>query len=112
MRFIYLGKFAHLLAISGFLVLTSDTFAQWWQWPFNSYFPVQTFGPIGNQLMGQAAVISASGDLITAQEQARILREQANQAKLDTRKQAFDLMLYERAMTPTFTEEMNRKESM
>ena len=53
--------------------------------------------------------MSSYGDVINAQEQARITREKANQAKLDTKKQAFDLMLYEKANTPSYTETLTKE---
>jgi hypothetical protein len=49
--------------------------------------------------------------LLSQQEQARIVREQANQAKLDTRKKTFDQMKYERENTPTYAEEQERIEA-
>ncbi|MBI3410275.1 MAG: hypothetical protein HY040_18195 [Planctomycetes bacterium] len=98
----------------GALALVLAPSAAWAQYPppYNPYYPVQTYGPIGNQLMGQASVISATGGLYKDQEQARILRQQADQAKIETKKKSFDEMMYEKAMTPTFTEEMNKNQSM
>jgi hypothetical protein len=49
--------------------------------------------------------IQAYAQLGISQEQARILREQANQAKLDTRKKLVDTLAYERANKYTFTQE-------
>lgn len=60
-------------------------------------------GP-GYFLQGTASVVNATGNLYIQQEQARITREQAHQAKLETRRKAFDQNLYEKANTPTFTE--------
>src|SRR5438477_9900558 len=92
------------------LVLAQGAFAQP---PYNPYYPYPpSYGRVGGALQGQASVLSATGDLLTQQEKARILREQANQAKLVTKKKAFDETLYEKAMTPTFTEEMNKNQSM
>jgi hypothetical protein len=58
--------------------------------------------------MGSANVMQAYGNVIQSQESARILREQANQAKLDTRKKAFELEMYIKANTPTYTQEQER----
>jgi hypothetical protein len=56
-------------------------------------------------LRGAADIMRAYGTVITSQEQARVIREQALQAKLETRKKKFDLDMYIKANTPTFTEE-------
>ena len=69
------------------------------------------FGP-GNVLNGQANVISASGDLFIQQEQARVEREKALQAKVDTKRKTFDEMMYEKANTPTFTENQAKIQAM
>jgi hypothetical protein len=82
--------------------------------PPNPYYPAgygSGFGP-GNVLNGQANVISASGDLFVKQEQSRITREQANQAKIDTKRKTFDEMMYEKANTPTFTEDQEKVDMM
>jgi hypothetical protein len=75
--------------------------------PYNPYVnPYATSPGIGHgvSLMGSADVMRSYGTVITKQEEARILREKANQAKLDTRKQAFDLEMYIKANTPTYTQ--------
>jgi hypothetical protein len=69
------------------------------------------FGP-GNVLNGQASVINASGQLFINQEQARVEREKANQAKIDTKRKTFDEMMYEKANTPTFTEDQEKVDMM
>lgn len=66
----------------------------------------------GSILYGQADVIRAYGSALNSQEQARILREQALQANLDTRKKRFDLEMYIKANTPTFTEEQAKVAKM
>jgi hypothetical protein len=82
---------------------------------FSPYYPPfwapWGLGP-GSMLNGQAKVISATGGLFVDQERSRILREQANQAKIETRRQSFDQMMYERANTPTFTERQEKVERM
>lgn len=76
------------------------------------YPPVyQPYGGAGGYLAGGAEVVNAYGKLGINQEKARIAREKANQAKLDTQKQAFDQMLYERSLRPTYTEEAALVES-
>ena len=78
------------------------------QYPYNPYYPGGGYGygwGPGSTLEGQAQVIRAVGDLTIKQEQARILREKADRAKLETRKATLNEMLYEKAMTPTYGEE-------
>ena len=84
--------------------------------PYNPYVPAYGYPPgpgynAGARLQGQAQVMQAYGDVINSQEQARIFREKANQAKLDTRKQAFDQMLYEKANTPTYVEALTKEKA-
>lgn len=64
------------------------------------YYP----GRVGGAYHGQADLVRAQGELTIQTEQARIEREKANQAKLDTKRKAFDQMMYEKANTPTLTE--------
>ncbi len=73
----------------------------WGGYPYG--YANQYAGP-GGYLHGASDVLSATGDLYVKQEQARVEREKANQAKLETRKQEFDLKNYEKANTPTFTD--------
>jgi hypothetical protein len=68
----------------------------------NPYLP---YADAGSVLRGAADVMRAYGTVITSQEQARIIREQALQARLDTKRKKFDLDRYIRDNTPTFTEE-------
>jgi hypothetical protein len=86
------------------------------QYPYNPYFPfyygnARALGP-GYLLQGTASVIDATGNLYKQQEQARILREQANQAKLDTKRKTLDELNYERENTWTFTQEQERHEAI
>src|SRR6266542_4189907 len=48
------------------------------------------------------------GNVIQTQETARLLRQQVYQASLDTRKKAFELDMYIKANTPTYTQEQER----
>jgi hypothetical protein len=68
------------------------------------YPPGYGWGP-GGYLAGGAAILDATANLGTSQEQARILREQANQAKLDTKKKAVDVMAYERTNKYWYSDE-------
>jgi hypothetical protein len=76
--------------------------------PYNPYNPYNPSYGAGSVLYGEADVIRASGQLVNSWEQARILREQALQAKLDTRKKEFDLNMYIKANTPTYTQEQEQ----
>jgi hypothetical protein len=62
------------------------------------------FGP-GGYLYGSAAALDAYGNLGISQEQARILREQSEQAKLQTAKQKSDTDAYLRANKYWYTDE-------
>src|SRR5262249_32583196 len=52
-----------------------------------------------------ADMLNSAGNFMVNQEQARIMNQQAKQAELDTKKKAFEQMQWEKANTPTFTEE-------
>jgi hypothetical protein len=68
---------------------------------YNPYYNPYYYSP-------DAAVISSYGQLTLQQEQARLLREQVEQAKLDTKKKKFDLAAYIRDNTPTFWQDQAR----
>src|SRR5712692_5168908 len=81
-------------AVVGLLALAPAANAQY-PYPYNPYNPYAGRGPgynYGAAAQGQAAVMQASGQVTIDNENARILREQANQAKLDTKRKAFDQM--------------------
>jgi hypothetical protein len=70
------------------------------------YYP--GYGPgsaAGNYMQGSAAALDAYGNLGQSEEQARILREQANQAKLDTQKKKSDTDAYLRANKYWYSDE-------
>src|SRR5262249_42424122 len=58
----------------------------------------------GGFLRGTADVINSQGKLVIQLEQAKITKEQAKQAMIDTRRRLFDEIMYERAHTPSFNE--------
>jgi len=66
------------------------------------------FNIAGGALMGQADVMRSYGKVINDQEEARIKRELANQARLETVKKEFDLRMYIKANTPTYTQEQEK----
>jgi len=81
--------------------------------PYNAYNPYYSpyqspgFGA-GAYLMGSSDVMRSYGNVIQSQESARILREQALQSHLETKKKAFELDMYIKANTPTYTQEQER----
>jgi len=79
--------------------------------PYPGYGYGGGFGP-GNVLQGTASVMDAQGNLMLQQEQARIEREKANQAKLDTKRKTLDWQNYEREHKWTLTQEQERTEAM
>jgi hypothetical protein len=75
--------------------------------PYYNPYMSPGFGA-GQYLMGSANVMQSYGNVIQSQESARILREQALQARLKTKKEAFELDMYIKANTPTYTQEQER----
>lgn len=73
--------------------------------PYNPFFFGNGLGATGGTLYGSAEMAKAFGNVITSQEQARIMRQQAMQAAIDTQRKRFDFELYKAANTPTYTEE-------
>jgi len=73
--------------------------------PYNPFYYGSGLGATGGSLYGTAELAKAFGNVITSQEQARIMREQAMQAKIDTQRKRFDFELYKAANTPTWSEE-------
>ena len=74
------------------------------------YYPSPYYGPysgdysLGGTLQGAASVINAQGEFNIQNQQAKLVQQQAGQAKLDTRRQTFDEMMYEKANTPSFND--------
>jgi len=73
----------------------------------NPYDPYG-YGSFGQALKGVASINRSLGEQAISYEQARLMREQYNQNKLDTIKKKFDLDMYIKANTPTYTEEQAR----
>ena len=70
---------------------------------YHRWYPVG-YG-YGGVLYGQAEAIRAYGAAVNDVESARVRREEANQAKLETRRQRLDLENYLRANKPTLAQE-------
>jgi hypothetical protein len=64
--------------------------------------------PYYGALRGVSDVIRAQSQLMLDQERARMLREQAIQAKLETRKKQVETDLWIKANTPTYSDEQAR----
>ncbi len=79
--------------------------------PYNPYGPTVVTGP-GATLAGGAQVIQATGDLWIQGEQARQQRQKYYQDKIATKKMAFDEAAYEKANTPSFTQEQEKVMSL
>lgn len=81
--------------------------------PYPYPYPIYQsgFGP-GAVLQGTASVIDAQGNLMLQQEQARIEREKALQAKLETKRKTLDWENYEREHKWTYAQELERNEGL
>ncbi len=95
-------------------VSASPCSAQYWRYPYrgggNAYY--NPLGGPGGFMYGTASVINATGNLWVNEQQARVVQQQAEQARLDTKKKAFDETMYERANTPTYTEDATYKKNL
>jgi hypothetical protein len=94
---------------NGTVPLTPNPFAINPYAPGGSGYPGTGYGwnpgEFGGILFGHADMLRAYGATINMQEQARILRQQSIQARFDTQRKRFELEMYIKANTPTFTEE-------
>jgi hypothetical protein len=99
------------------LLSVSSVQAQFWpRYPigFGGYgygYGNQYAGP-GGFLHGTSDIISSTGDLLIKNQQAYQEQEKAKQARYDTKRKAFDEMMYEKANTPTYTEEALYKKKL
>src|SRR5205814_2365168 len=64
--------------------------------------------PYGGYLQGASQAIQAQGQFQIQQQQAKLTKEQVNQAKIQTRRQSFDENLYERNKRPTLEDEREK----
>lgn len=99
-----------LLALSS----ASSAHAQYWnggRWGWGGGGWGSPYGGPGGVVAAQAQMVNAVGQLNIDQEKARVEREQANQAKLQTQRKAFDQMLYERSLQPTFAEDISYEQN-
>ena len=111
MKRILVGTCMALVAVTA---LPHAADAQYYPGYPNPYYP-RGAGPgigYGAALSGSADVSRAYGDVIVQQENARVIAEQAKQAKIDTKRKAFDEMMYEKANTPSYTEELTKEKGL
>jgi len=66
--------------------------------------PYQILSPAGSYLSGASDVINAQGQYIISYRQSQIVREQAEQAKLDTRRKTIDQWQYEQSIQPSLAD--------
>jgi hypothetical protein len=71
--------------------------------PYSSYWD-----PYGGGLQGAAAAISAQGEYQKQWQQSRLLGQEVERSKIDTRRKQYDEWLYERATRPTIEDERER----
>jgi hypothetical protein len=105
-----MNRYLLTAVLVAFVTLPLAARAQYYPNPYAPAYP-RSAGPgigQGAALSGAADVSRAYGDVIVQQENARIQREKANQAKIDTKRKAFDEMMYEKANTPTYTETLTK----
>lgn len=101
-----------LVALFAGLAFASAAQAQFWPggygWRGGFGNP---YGGAGGVVAANAQLVQSVGQLNIDQEKARVEREKANQAKLATQKDAFDQMLYERSLKPTFAEDLSYEQN-
>jgi hypothetical protein len=103
---------AVLVLLSALFAITGDAPVHGQYYPVYGYGNGGIYGRTGGALYGASQVQNAYGNVIVQQEQARIQREVANQAKVDTKRKAFDEMNYKRANTPSYTEEQEKIQTL
>jgi hypothetical protein len=79
--------------------------------PVAPYFsnPYVLQNPYSGYLRGVSSVIDAQGQYAINYQQARLLNQQAEQAKIDTKRKIFDEWRYERMHTPTYEQRRQKK---
>jgi hypothetical protein len=71
---------------------------------FGGYGYATVIPPQGFFLMGTAQIMQAYGSVVTADQQARIMAEQAEQAHIDTLKRRFEYEMFVKANTIPYSE--------
>jgi hypothetical protein len=77
--------------------------------PYYGWGPyVPYWDPYGGGLQGAAAAITAQGEFEKSWQQSRLLGQEVERSKIDTRRKQYDEWLYERATRPTIEDERER----
>jgi hypothetical protein len=63
---------------------------------------------LGSYLSGGADVISAQGQYLIQEQDAKLKEQEVKQSRIDTRRKSFDQWMYERAVRPTLEDERER----
>jgi hypothetical protein len=74
----------------------------------SGYYGPGYYDPLGGFTSGVANIIGAQGQFAIDHQQSRLMKEQVNQAKIDTRRKNLDEWHYERDNTPTLEDERER----
>lgn len=75
---------------------------------YNSGYGYGSNYGFGNTLAGYADLNRSTADVMQSNEQSRMIREKTQQERINTKKQAFDEMMYEKANTPTYGETLSK----
>jgi len=67
-------------------------------------YPYQVMTPAGSYLTGASNVINSQGQFLISKQQAAVTQQEAEQAKLDTRRKTVEQWQYEQALQPTLAE--------
>jgi hypothetical protein len=84
--------------------MSPDSYLPYYGYGYGNY-DMYGYASFGQALRGAADYQRSTGSYLNAYEQARLMREQSNQAKIETKKRQFELDLYIKQHTPTYTEE-------
>jgi hypothetical protein len=71
---------------------------------FFPYYPPYYQGPYGSYLSGASDVISSQANFIVSKAQANVIQEQAEQARVDTRRKQYEQWQWERSQAPTLAD--------
>jgi hypothetical protein len=98
-----LGPYASLTSTGPLSPYTSPYASQAYGGGYNPYYPYpySYADPYGGGLRGAAEAINAQGQFEVQFQQARLMNQEVQRSKLDTRRRAIDEWLYERANLPT-----------
>jgi hypothetical protein len=73
-------------------------------------YPYQVMSPAGSYLTGASNVINSQGQFMIAKQQAAVTQQQAEQAKVDTRRHTIEQWQYEQAIQPTLAQTLAKQQ--